>query len=260
MPRPVRILTDRVITSSVTGADDPTQNMTTEASSVFETPSTWLGGFTDCNATEVYANLIGEIDLYPEDLSDFVIVQADFFGFIDNQDTNAINLRFAVLPAPLTEDVESTTGGMQSGGNYSPRTGLTYTSAAVSGTAATSFIYNHNTAITPAALTGDERGIWHWQYQMAINLAKVTNFNDSTAQWRQIHSSRLIYGNEVTPSSTAPSAVASHCCSWSRCDFSNGIRLGFTMRKAANVQSRVVFGSGLIQVLPSEARTLGSIL
>lgn len=267
--RPTRIISDTVITSSVTGAANAAQNMNANSDCLYEDELSWLGGNIELDASATTGEIIGFIDLHPEDLSDQLIVKASLFGFCDNQDTSAVNLRFSIIAIPLTEDPESCATGLQSG-NYSPRTGLAVTPAAYSGSsivdgegADTPFLFSSNHAFTPQVNTGYNRGIWWWDWEMGISLAKVLDYATNDTVWRQIHRASLIYGLDSSPTDTAPAATRTDTCSWSRGKFNDGVRLVIAFRKAAGVATRVVCSGGIIRTIPALHRPdalSGSIL
>lgn len=249
MPRPTRIISDTVITSSVTGAANAAQNMNANSECVYETPATWMGGIAELDKNSQETVVIGTIDLTAEELADQLIVCWDLFGFMDNltDDTSLSNIRFNTLATPLDQDPESSTS-LGGSSNYSPRTGLSYTPNRA-------FLQTHTFAFTPVALaTGTQFGVWHWEYKMAINLAKVTDFATSAAQWRQIHSSSIRYNPVCGFTSTSSTMQTGTHAAISDYDFSNGIRISACMRKPANYISRVVCSGGVMRTIPETSR------
>lgn len=267
--RPTRIISDTVITSSVTGAANAAQNMNANSDCLYEDELSWIGGNIELDAAATTAEVIGFIDLHPEDLADQLIVAADLFGFCDNQDTSAVNLRFSILAVPLTEDPESSSSGLQSG-NYSPRTGLTTDADQYSGSSIvdgiasdTPFLFSSNHAFTPVATANYERGIWHYEWKMCIALAKVLDFATNDTVWRQIHHGTFTYADNGSPTSTAETGTRTEALGWSRGKFNDGVRLVIVFRKAANVATRVVCSGGIIRTIPEVNRPdslSGSIL
>lgn len=249
MPRPTRIISDTVITSSVTGIADPAQHMNSNSSCVYETPTTWMGGIAELNASSTETMVLGTIDLTAEELADQVIVAWDLFGFSDNIAASVANttIRFATLASPLDQDPESSTS-LGGSSNYSPRTGLSYTPNRA-------FLQTTTFTMTPTALSaGTQFGVWHWEYKMAINLAKVTDFATSAAQWRQIHSSTVKFNPACGFTSTSSTMQRVDHTAISDYDFSNGIRLSATMRKPASEVSRFVCSGGVMRTIPELSR------